>query len=48
MHLDVNTGIVGKFKLGTVDRVYTYSMDYFGYIVVRQQLLSLAQRKFLS
>lgn len=33
--------IVGTFKLGNVDIAYTYSMDYFGYIVLRQPLIYL-------
>lgn len=34
VHLDMNIGIVGKFKLGNVDTAYTYSMNYSGYMVL--------------
>lgn len=41
VYLDVNIRIVGMFKLGNLDIAYTYSMDYFGYTVLREPLICL-------
>lgn len=41
VYLDMNIRIVGMFKLGKLDIAYTYSMDYFGYTVLREPLICL-------